>query len=1172
MQVIEASAGTGKTYTITRLFLRLVLEAGIEVDRILVVTYTVAATEELRERIRALLGEALAALRGDDESDPQVAELVARVSDRAEATRRVQHALWNFDRAGIHTIHGFCQRVLVESAFESRLPFECELLPDVSELLQEVIDDFWRERLVEAPVPFVQHLLERRVSPEKLAASVAPHLGRPDLCLVTPAAIADEAARYDALRAAWDVLRAQWPLARPGIEELLLDPGLKRNLYPIDSVPIWLRRMDGYLRADLPSVRTFDKLPKLAAGEVARSWKKGATPRTHPALDACDAFVQAHAQVLEAVEVRLKQLKVELLLAARAELEVRKRRARLRSYDDLLQGVRRALESAGGAALAERLRERWAAALVDEFQDTDPAQYEIVRRIWDGAPHPVFLVGDPKQAIYRFRGADVFAYLAARAHAESTHVLDVNWRSDPGLVAAVNAIFGRVDRPFVLEAIPYFAARAAVTPREVLTIAGEPREPFRVWFFDRGGGSNLVSKSEAARRAATATAAEIADLLRLAVDDRARLGDRALEGSDIAVLVRSHRQGRLMAEALARLGVPSVQQAEDSVFASPEAEQLRRVLLAVAEPGRDDIVRAALGTELLGMPGEELVRLLAADAEWAARVETFHGYHRMWREHGFARMFRALAAAEGIAPRLLALADGERRLTNLLHLGELLADEAARPPRGLGALAEWGATRGGAPHAESEEQQLRLESDEHVVKIVTIHKSKGLQYPIVFCPFLWDGRLFAERDRDVACHDQAHDDRETLEMEADKESPLRVQACREELAESLRLLYVALTRAEHRCTVVWGPANDSPTSPLFWLLHGTAGADQLVTLRARMKALDDAALRRGVDDLAQPGGGSICVDMLPAGRGQRLRSRATDAESLAARTLVRPVPAGWGLASFSGLAGTRSAEGPDHDADVAVAPTDEAPTERNGFTFPSGARSGSCLHAILERLDFTDTAPERRRQVIARELRRFGFSSGWQPAVEDMIGRVLGTALDDAGRLRLADLPREQRLDELEFTYPLARFDVAGLGALLREHAFTDGPLGDVLGTLGFAPVSGFMRGFIDLVFEADGRYWLADYKSNWLGPALDDYAAERLPAVIARETYWLQYLIYTVVLHRLLRLRLPDYDYDRHVGGVLYLFLRGMDPARGAACGVFRSRPARALVEALDCWIGELP
>ena len=312
--------------------------------------------------------------------------------------------------------------------------------------------------------------------------------------------------------------------------------------------------------------------------------------------------------------------------------------------------------------------------------------------------------------------------------------------------------------------------------------------------------------------------------------------------------------------------------------------------------------------------------------------------------------------------------------------------------------------------------------------------------------------------------------------------------------------------------------------------------------------------------------------MLPAGRGQRLRSRATDAESLVARTLERPAPPGWGLASFSALASARTAEGPDHDADVAVAPTDEAPAERNGFTFPSGARAGSCLHAILERLDFADAAPDRRRQVIARELHRFGFPS------DSAAGRRSHDrprARDRARRRRPASPRRARRASvastSFSFTYPQARFDVAGLGALLREHAFTDGPLGDVLGSLGFAPVTGFMRGFIDLVFEADGRYWLADYKSNWLGATPGDYAAERLPAVIAREGHWLQYLVYTVVLHRLLRLRLPDYDSDRHVGGVRYLFLRGMDPARVGACGVFRDRLARALVEALDRFIGGL-
>src|SRR5262249_5513699 len=353
--------------------------------------------------------------------------------------RRLQHSLWNFDQAGIHTIHGFCQRVLVDSAFESGLPFAWELLPDVGELLQEVVDDFWRERLIEAPTLFVQHLLDRRVSPEVLAAPVGPHLGRPDLHLVCPDAVPDEAERYDACRAAWDALRAQWPAARSAVEALLRDPGLKRNHYPLESVPTWLRRMDGYQISDVPVLRPLGQLENPSSSVVGRAWNKGSFPRSPPALDCCETFVRALDGVVEAAEVRLKRLKVELLLVARRTLEVRKRHDRLRSYDDLLLGLRRALAHADGDALARRLRADWAAALVDEFQDTDPAQYEIVRCIWSGSEQPVFLVGDPKQAIYRFRGAGIYAYLAARAYADASHVLDVTWRADPGLIAVVNA-------------------------------------------------------------------------------------------------------------------------------------------------------------------------------------------------------------------------------------------------------------------------------------------------------------------------------------------------------------------------------------------------------------------------------------------------------------------------------------------------------------------------------------------------------------------------------------------------------------------------------------------------------------------------------------------------------------------------------------------------------------
>ncbi len=284
---------------------------------------------------------------------------------------------------------------------------------------------------------------------------------------------------------------------------------------------------------------------------------------------------------------------------------------------------------------------------------------------------------------------------------------------------------------------------------------------------------------------------------------------------------------------------------------------------------------------------------------------------------------------------------------------------------------------------------------------------------------------------------------------------------------------------------------------------------------------------------------------------------------------MRPVTWPWRVSSFTALVADRTDERPDHDAAPSVGPGADGAIARSIFTFPGGTRAGSCLHAVFEHIDFADPDGEKRREIVAHELRRFGFSADWLPVVDDMLAQVLATPLDPGGRVRLAGVPRARRLDELEFTYPLADFDAHALRDLLRAGDLGAGAFAEAIEELAFARVSGFMRGFIDLVFEDGGRYWIVDYKSNWLGPSVDDYAADRLPPVMARESYWLQYLIYTMVLHRLLRLRVPGYDYDTHVGGVFYLFLRGMTPARGATCGVFHDRPSRALVEALDRWLG---
>jgi len=1175
LQVIEASAGTGKTWTITQLYLRLIVERDLAVERILVVTYTVAATEELRRRIRELLDATLVQLAAETPLDAALTALVERAGGRAVVAERVQRALWSLDQASVHTIHGFCQRVLTESAFESGSPFTTEIVADQSELVQEVVDDFWRRNVADASRLFVQHVVDAGVSPVTLARDITPYLGRPEVHVVAPERAADEEACERECLAAWERLRAAWPAVREPVAELLCSDGLNKRSYKPASVAVCLQGMEGYLRTALP-VKRPKWFEKLTASKVDASWNKGARRRTHEGLDLCEAFARAHDAALGACDARHRRLVAELIVTARTELAQRKRRQRVVSYDDLLLLVRDALGGRGGGELASFIRRRWPAALVDEFQDTDPVQFEIVERVWGGAPGPVFLVGDPKQAIYAFRGADIYAYVRALKTATALHTLDVNWRSDPDLITAVNALFAGSKRPFLLDDINFLEARPASRERRTLTIDGAPAEPFSVWFVGRDGDEKkYFPKTKAVRVIAQAVAGEIARLLRLGEEGAARLGEAKLAGGDIAVLVRTNHQGRLVRMALAERGVSSVQHSEDSVFETREARDLEQILLAVTDPGRDDLVRAALATEILGVTGREIHDLLDDEARWTSEIEAFHRAGREWREHGFSRMFRALLRERGVAERLLGFADGERRLTNLYHLGELLQDEAGRGRHAPEALVQWMAERRASPHAAGDEHQLRLESDEHLVRIVTVHKAKGLQYPIVFCPFLWDGRIRASeaKIKDLFLHDPTNADRPTLALgvPGPLTDAVRSQAAMEELAESLRLLYVALTRAEHRCVVAWGAINEAAASPLAWLLHHPDGAESVAAMRKALpRTVADATLRERLDDLVRRSGGTVRVEPLPALDRTPYRPRATDAELLQPQPFTAVIPEAWRVASFSGLVADRHLEAPDRDA-VRIAPADDAPAAPGAdvFRFPSGARAGTCLHAILEALDFADADVARRDALVTSTLGRFGFDAAWAPAVGGMLERVVATELDPSG-LRLAAVPRSARLDELEFFYPLERFDADGLRAILRAHDFAGGALAEAVDALDFRTTRGFMRGFIDVVFEAGGRWFLADYKSNWLGPTLDDYAAAALPAVMARESYWLQYLVYTVVLHRLLGLRLPDYDYDKHVGGVRYLFLRGMDPARGAACGVYADRPSRALVEDLDAWIRE--
>ena len=1180
--LIEASAGAGKTHTITALHVRLVVELGIAVNRILVVTYTNAATKELRDRIRSRLLQVRAAfLRGRAPADDELAvRLLDLQPDRDIAIRRLTNAVRGFDEAAIFTIHGFCKRALGDHAFASGLSFETELLADTGDLLQEIVDDFWRRELYPAAPMVTQYFLDAGHTPEKLRGLIERHLNKPYLRIMTPGGVVDGAALAQTFATAFQQARELWLTDRATIEDLLLTwPGLNRKSYGLKYIPGWLVAMDGYLSGEIPKLALFSTFNRFTAAKLQTAVNKGKAAPEHPFFAICDTL---HTTGQALAEYYRHQLPVKLLAYCNAELAIRKRQRQLQSYDDLLLNLHQALHnSRQGAALAKTLHQRYAAALIDEFQDTDPVQYAIFRRIYADAHQPVFLVGDPKQAIYSFRGADIFAYLSARHDTPAAHryTLDVNWRSDPRLLIALNGVFGAAkEQPFLVDDIPFHAALPAERKQhQPLMIQGRLEPPLQLWLL-APDGDQPISKSIASELAARATAAEIARLLNLGARHQARMGDRTLTGGDIAVLVRSHWQGRLIRQQLLRLNVPSVQHADDSVFTTAEARQLDWLLAAVLEPGHEGRVRTALASDLFGLSGEELHRLHEDERAWAQWLEQLQDYRQLWRAHGFIRFFRAWLIGEGIPQRLLAFRDGERRLTNLLHLAELL-HVASRSHPGMAGLLKWLGDRRRDPSNKDEEQQLRLESDENLVRIVTVHKSKGLEYPVVFCPFVWDGRLRTDDQDDVLLyHDPENPGRTLLTIGAAEDDPAHGYARREEMAESLRLFYVALTRAQQRCTLVWGKIKDGGTAPPAWLLHRPtvkeAGKDWIQATEERFGKLSGAALRQELQAGLAPAGETVAMASLPQEAGAPYQPPAVVEPELTARNFPRPSFEFWRVGSFTALTATRHAadlaELPDYDLSAAApvvdaAPLISTPIHRDIFSFPRGARSGTCLHAIFERLDFSRGEREPLEKLVRRTLTGHGLDAEqWTPTVADWVEQTLATPLNQAG-LHLATVTPDRRINELEFYYPLAHLRVEALRQVLTQHGYAAGPFREMIDRLQFSPLRGYMKGFIDLVFEADGRFYLVDYKSNWLGAESGAYRREWLAEVMARESYLLQYLIYTVALHRYLRLRVADYDYARHFGGVYYLFLRGMKPALGMECGVFHDQPAPGLVMALD-------
>jgi exodeoxyribonuclease V beta subunit len=1119
--IIEASAGTGKTTTISAIILRLIAEQGIAIENILVATYTELATAELRGRIRETLADARSCVRGGKVKWPFVEPIVAGIADSKKLECLLERALQSFDEAPIFTIHGFCARVLADRAFESGVLFETELVTDQSRFLSELADDFWRMHLYGGD-KVVAALLRNRLSPPTLMELLKELTNNPTLrVLPSPE---NQAALEKEIGEIWRGLCDCWSKSQREIRSLLLNIAwAKGNHFKRDVVDAQLSAAAECIGKARSAGDVFSCVQFFSSATLqANTRVRGITPR-HEFFERCKALTELTQRFVVSFESEFCQW-------AREELRRRKADRRVQSFDDLLTQLNAALVGERGEQLRHTLRERFQVALIDEFQDTDPVQYSILSQIYLNTGAPVFLIGDPKQAIYGFRGADVFTYLEAAKAANRTYSLGKNWRSEAKLVEGVSEIFQQRDDAFVISGIrlaPVSASGTADT--KPMTIDGSRGLPLRLW----------ISSPEQKEQVPLAVAGEIARLL--ASDTR--IAEKKLQPSEIAVLVMTNAEPTAMQEALAQLRIPSVVYSAVSVFESNEAEELLRLLLAVARPAHEKFVRAALATDLLGLTTSKLQELFADDARWEEALNRFARYQERWRDEGFVEMMRKLVLDEEVRPRLLAYVDGDRRLTNLLHLIETLHAVCTQNRFGIDGLIAWLDHQISPLREIRDEYELRLESDEDAVRIVTIHKSKGLEYDVIFCPSI---RKEPWKKKDLV---KFHD-RDLLVLDLEQREEHQQIQDREQLAELVRQLYVGMTRARHRSYLVWQERKSRSKSAMAWLWSGMPienfikKGDDSTVASVRASFCDSDRMR--VEDLPRPDKKTFA----PLPRiDARLVPRIFDGE----------IDRSWRISSFSSLitGRTEELETPDYDRlEDTVELVEEPGVPTQGIhAFPGGMRAGTCLHLILEELDFADVS--QLRPLVRTKLTDFHFE-GFDDVVCDTLEKTLRVPLGEDS-FSLSQISRRSRLSELEFTFPLTALTTA---RLRKAFQIDDFPL--AIDRLQFAPANGLMKGFIDLVFEYKGRFYFVDWKSNRLGMDSASYTLENIAAEMARNFYHLQLGVYAVALHRYLQRRLAGYDYEKNFGGCFYIFLRGVDPERPEN-GIFADRPARKFVERLD-------
>lgn len=1204
-RLIEASAGTGKTWTIAALYLRLVLghggehgfERALRPSEILVMTFTRAATRELSDRIRERLLTAAQWFRGQrpvGASDPFLESLMSAYPPgqaRDRAGWLLAMAAESMDDAAVHTIDAWCQRMLKEHAFDSGCLFDEELVADEDAVRLEATQDYWRQSCYPLKLESLQQVLLVWPNLDKMVKDMKDLLGQDIPSDAGHGSLEDALSQAAAKRlSALSELKKGWADRAESMQGWL-DAQTSAKNSGWDGRKLSARHYTGWLNtlkdwaggeidADIPDLKT--GWERFTPAGLLTARKPGS-----PDIEIPNLFAE-----FEALKLALEHLpSISEALRKHAAASVAKRLLQLKrqtgsfGFADMLTRLNTALGGANGESLRQRILAQYPVVLIDEFQDTSPLQYQIFDQIYQTKNNDqhsaLLLIGDPKQSIYGFRGADIYSYLKARKATTGRHyVLETNFRSTQCLVDVVNHWFGQADTMRLEGAFMY--RKGAENPLPFVKVQANGREQDLVTSAGVVPAMTLVHdleirNSDDCRKVFAVRCAE--QIVTWLNDHQAGLAEpgkdfKPLRPADIAVLVRTGKEADAVRQELARRSVASVYLSDkDSVFDSPVASDLVHWLRAVESPQDVRLVRAALATGTVGLSLDELGWLASNDDAFDARSEQLRQLRTVWQTQGVLAMLRQTLHQFGLASTWLEDLDGERKLTNFLHLAELLQTASSTLDGGQ-ALIRWLQTEISEGGAQGEDQVVRLESDADLVKVITIHKSKGLEYCVVCLPFATSFRQLNRRYTTfVNLADE--DGNRALHLNFDNEE--LALADRDRLREDLRLLYVALTRARH---ALWVGFSAMKTGISNACISHSSAAGYLV---GGTDPIDAADWLGPLEQLAA-GDKNIVLEAAQASTPCTKLTRATAEQAL--QTMLdyhADFERNWKIGSFSQLtrdlaptpsgselSPLQAVRPADDEPDVTgtsggqvVSETPSLPGSHDWHKFPKGAEAGNFLHDQLEWLTSEGFALPGNEQLVQRLQRRCERAGRGKHAqtVVNWLSEVVQTRLPgpDASLMELVHV-----LPEMEFWLPADCIDAKAMDAHCRAHLLA----GVERPSLAERQLHGMLMGFADLVFEHQGKYWVLDYKSNYLGEDASAYDQDALAHAMAHHRYDVQAAIYMLALHRLLKLRLGEsYCPAQHLGGAVYLFLRGI---KGPQAGVCLIPASIALMDALDAMLVE--